>query len=206
MRLGPDCDMSTYQCLLRDITHSAAQQERAEAFGVLGDWLEEHGDAERANACRELARRAMKQPMWPLTFPPETRHDLAQHGVRLYREMRDLEVLIGVVVKQLVTSAADDISCQRCTSPAVVQYVEPNSGARQSFCNEHRLDPEIQQQLQNWELKRNRFTTEDSASERLWQPLDSEEHQSLYLDMCEPSCFEGDGAVRYYFSIITGID
>ena len=74
------------------------------------------------------------------------------------------------------------------------------------FCGEHKPDVSPGKRSPHLVLKRWRMAAGNNLSRALAEPRDSREHKDLYWDLCEAGLLGGDGACRYYISIITGTD
>ena len=102
---------------------------------------------------------------------------------------------------------ADDATCDVCDEPAVIQYADPTTESEHNFCNKHRRNPEVERKAVDWLVRRRRYLPlENNLSEKLALPAGSQKHQDFRWEMCEARLIGGDGAVRYYFSIISGRD
>jgi hypothetical protein len=97
-------------------------------------------------------------------------------------------------------------ACERCGAPAILHFVDSTAGTDRLFCQEHAPDHEVGMKSPELMLKRWRMTDDNSLSRELAAPKESQEHRSLRWDLCEAGLLGGDGACRYYLSIITGID
>lgn len=102
---------------------------------------------------------------------------------------------------------SNDPTCDVCSELAVVQYADPQTESEYSYCDKHRRDPAVERQAVDWVTKRRRWLPVGNAvSEKMAMPMDSREHQNFQWEMCEGQLIGADGAVRYYFSVISGHD
>jgi hypothetical protein len=99
-----------------------------------------------------------------------------------------------------------DASCDQCGLPATVHLADTTAGADRFLCREHKPELSMGERSPRLFIKRWRMAPGNSLSRALAKPKDSVEHKGLYWDLCEAGLLGGDGACRYYLSMITGVD
>lgn len=105
-----------------------------------------------------------------------------------------------------MTMPTEDTICEICGAAATIQLVDTQCETEPLYCSNHELDLPIGERSPRLFIKRYRMPPNSECSRRLAAAKDSPEHQALRYDMCETQLLGGDGACRYYLSIISGTD
>ena len=103
-----------------------------------------------------------------------------------------------------------DTTCQLCSRPATLHLVDDQSGDERIYCQtpdciarrggRHGPHPDA------FRIKRWRLEPGNATSEMLAAPEDSDPHRQLRAEMCDCKILGGEGACRYYLSVLTGTD
>jgi hypothetical protein len=97
-------------------------------------------------------------------------------------------------------------TCEICDAPATLHLDDSTTNTDHLFCSEHSPALAVGERSPQWTIRHWRMAPGNHLSLGLAAPKDSQEHQRLYLDLCESGLLGGDGACRYYLSMITRID
>jgi hypothetical protein len=103
-------------------------------------------------------------------------------------------------------STGDTTSCHICGELATVCLLDTLSGDERNCCRDHRPDRDVSVTSRRWVIKRWRMQPGGPISQQLAAPRESPEHESVRWDMCDGGLLGGEGACRYYLSMITGLD
>lgn len=100
----------------------------------------------------------------------------------------------------------DEVACDLCDKPAQIHLVDTQSDKTYLLCAVHDNERK-KHQSPNLDIRRWRIDPlANGCSKRLASPRESSNHQGFYWEMCEGQLIGGEGACRYYLSIITGVD
>jgi len=101
-----------------------------------------------------------------------------------------------------------DQVCEICGATAAVQLLDRNDGSKHYFCSDHENDflspPGTRDP--RFVIERFRLPPGNVLSEHLAAIPTSPEHRMFRSEMCEYGMLGGDGACRYYLSILTNSD
>ncbi|MGD9127370.1 MAG: hypothetical protein PVH19_08325 [Planctomycetia bacterium] len=100
----------------------------------------------------------------------------------------------------------DSLNCEVCGVPATVQLLDTLTDTEHVYCDVHKPRLEPGARSPKWVLKRHRLSPKNACSRMLATDEDSPKHQSLREQMCDMYILGGDGAARYYLSMLTGSD
>jgi hypothetical protein len=105
----------------------------------------------------------------------------------------------------MITSPAYS-KCELCDASATLHLVDTATDTEHFFCREHSPAHTVGERSPRWNLKHWRMDSDNHISEKLAAPKDSRDHRDIYWDLCEAGLLGGDGACRYYLSMLTRID
>jgi hypothetical protein len=84
--------------------------------------------------------------------------------------------------------------------------LDTETGREFVYCREHEPPLPVGERSPKLVIERWRMPPDSLVSQALASPKESAKHQSLRAEMCDCGLLGGDGACRYYLSIITGRD
>lgn len=102
-------------------------------------------------------------------------------------------------------SVAEEIECELCAEAAIAEIVRKSTNTTHCFCRRHKPTL-LPGRVSDYSLHRFRNSQKNPLSRRYAAPPESDEHQSLYKELCKWHLLGSEGACRYYLSRLTGID
>lgn len=96
--------------------------------------------------------------------------------------------------------------CDVCDAIATVEYAVTTDGSTRRYCCQHEPARIIGAQSVDLKLVRSRLPPNNYISKHLNCAVDSPEHRSLRIDLCQSKLLGDEGACRYYLSRLNGVD
>jgi len=110
------------------------------------------------------------------------------------------------MVFEEMPTPVDHVMCQVCGSDASVYLLDRQDGSEHQYCPVHEPRLPVGERQPRLVIQRWRLPPGNALSRQLAAPKESTEHQCLRSEMCDHGMLGGEGACRYYLSILTQSD
>lgn len=100
----------------------------------------------------------------------------------------------------------DNVLCQVCGASATVCLLDKQDGNEHRYCSVHKPPLPVGERHPRLVIERWRLPPDNELSLCLAAPKESLAHQTFRSEMCDDELLGGEGACRYYLSVLTQSD